>query len=57
MNNPDKTAKVDDLTGLLHDIARLTEIIEIVLHDAVLSCTRARRQMAYALPVTKPVFH
>jgi len=55
--NPNKMKGGEDVTGLLHDINRLTKITEHELHETVLSCARARRQMTHALPVTKPVFH
>jgi hypothetical protein len=47
----------EDVTELLANIHQLTKITEHELHEAVLSCVRARRQMSHALPVTKPIFH
>jgi hypothetical protein len=35
----------------------LTRIMEIEIHEAVLSCTRARRQMLEVLPSRKPTLH
>lgn len=46
-----------DVSGLITNIARITKIAELELHETVVSCVRARRQMSHALPVTKPVFH
>jgi hypothetical protein len=34
-----------------------TRVAEHEMHEAVLSCTRARRQMMKALPRTRPVLH
>jgi hypothetical protein len=35
----------------------LTKITEHEMHELVLSCTRARRQMLRALPAARPVLH
>ena len=35
----------------------LTRIAEHEIHEAVLSCTRARRQMLASLPARKPILH
>jgi len=35
----------------------LTRIMETEIHEAVLSCTRARRQMLETIPTTKPTMH
>jgi hypothetical protein len=56
-SDPSKMSAEDDVSGLLHNISKLTKITEHEIHEAVLSCARARRQMSHALPVTKPVFH
>ena len=57
LNDPHEKAGGGDISELLQNIARLTDIIELEVHEAVLSCARGRKQMAYALPVIKPVFH
>ncbi len=56
-NSPDEATGGEDVTGLLANINELTKIVELELHEAVLACARARRQMSHAMPVTKPVFH
>ena len=54
---PEQKTGGDDAAGLIAGINKLTKIAEHELHEAVLSCVRARRQMSHALPVTKPTFH
>jgi hypothetical protein len=49
--------EVDDAGDLIEQIGRISMIAEHELHETVLSCVRARRQLSHALPVTKPVFH
>jgi hypothetical protein len=46
-----------DAAGLIEKVEQVGVIAEYELHQAVLSCVRARRQLSHALPVTKPVFH
>lgn len=38
-------------------VRELTRIMETEIHEAVLSCTRARRQMLEGLPTQKPTMH
>lgn len=52
-----KAVPVMDIKGTLRQIAELTKIAEHEIHEVVLSCTRARRQMLAALPVRKPALH
>ena len=47
----------DDVGDLIEKISRMIAIAEHELHQTVLACVRARRQLSHALPVTKPVFH
>jgi hypothetical protein len=54
---PEQGGGGGDVAGLIQNIKQLTKIAEHELHEAVLSCVRARRQMSHALPITKPVFH
>jgi hypothetical protein len=49
--------EMDDVGDLIEKIGRIGAIAEHELNQAVLACVRARRQLSYALPVTKPVFH
>lgn len=50
----------DDRTQLettLKHLRELTRIMETEIHEAVLSCTRARRQMLEGTPTAKPTIH
>ncbi len=49
--------EVEDAGDLIEKIERIGAIAEHELNQTVLACVRARRQLAHALPVTKPVFH
>jgi hypothetical protein len=55
--DPTKAAEPADVAVTLGHFRKLTRIAEHEIHEAVLSCTRARRQMMQALPTTKPVLH
>jgi len=57
LGTPAQDSGDDDATRLIGGIDKLTKIAEHELHETVLSCVRARRQMSHALPVTKPTFH
>jgi hypothetical protein len=46
-----------ELEATFRHVAELTRIMETEIHEAVLSCTRARRQMQEAFPVQRPTFH
>ena len=52
-----KPAAPADIAVTLGHFRELTRIAEHEMHEAVLSCTRARRQMMQALATTKPVLH
>jgi hypothetical protein len=52
-----KPAEPADITGAIGHFREMTRIAELEMHAAVLSCTRARRQMLRTLAVTRPVFH
>jgi hypothetical protein len=47
----------NDVGDLIDKIDRMSTIAEHEVHQTVLACVRARRQLSHALPVTKPVFH
>jgi hypothetical protein len=47
----------NDVGNLINDIQKISTIAEHELHQTVLACVRARKQLSHALPVTKPVFH
>ena len=52
-----KTTTEKDIEGTLRQIGELTKIAEHEIHEVVLSCTRARRQMLAAMPARKPTLH
>ncbi len=55
--DPTKPAASDDIVATIGHFRELTRIAEHEMHEAVLSCTRARRQMLAALPARRPVLH
>ena len=55
--DPTKPAAPGDIAVTLGHFRELTRIAEHEMHEAVLSCTRARRQMLAALPASRPVLH
>ena len=55
--NPTKPMTADDIVQTRRHVRELTKIGEREIHEAVLSCTRARRQLLNSLPTTKPTHH
>jgi hypothetical protein len=55
--DPAKAATTDELGTTVANIRELTRIAEHEVHEAVLSCTRARRQMLELMTVAKPTVH
>ena len=55
--DPSKPAAPDDIAVTIGHFRELTRIAEHGIHEAVLSCTRARRQMLASLPARRPVLH
>jgi hypothetical protein len=55
--DPSKPAEPDEIAVTLSHFRELTRIAEHEMHEAVLSCTRARRQMMQGLPTHRPVLH
>src|SRR6266487_5877789 len=55
----DKTKKGahSEITETIHNLRQLTKIAEHEMHEAVLSCKRARRQMLRQFSASKPVLH
>ena len=47
----------DDIAQIRHHIGELTKVGEREIHEIVLSCTRARRQLLNPVPTTKPTLH
>jgi hypothetical protein len=54
LNKPGTPADVADTFRHLREVTR---IVEHEMHELVLSCTRARRQMLRTMPAAKPVVH
>jgi hypothetical protein len=55
--DPTKPAAPDDIAVTIGHFRELTRIAEHEIHEAVLSCTRARRQMLGSFPTRRPVLH
>jgi len=55
--NPTKRMTADDIAQIRRNVRELTKIGEREIHEAVLSCTRARRQFLNAVPSKKPTLH
>jgi hypothetical protein len=55
--DPTKAVEPGDIAVSLGQFRELTRIAEHEMHEAVLSCTRARRQMVQALPASRPLLH
>jgi hypothetical protein len=56
-NDPTKPAEPGEIAGTLSQLRELTRIAEHEMHEAVLSCTRVRRQMMQGLPARRRVLH
>jgi hypothetical protein len=56
-SNPSKPATPADIAATLGHLREFTRIAEHEMHELVLCCARARRQMLQMMPVTKPVLH
>jgi len=52
-----KPAELADIAGTLGHFREITRIAELEIHAAVLSCTRARRQLLRTMTAARPVFH
>jgi hypothetical protein len=57
VSNPSKPATPTDIAVTLGHLREFTRIAEHEMHELVLSCTRARRQILRMMPATKPVLH
>ena len=55
--NPAKELSPEGSADLLRQFRELTKVAEHEIHEAMLSCTRARRDMMRGRPATGPVFH
>ena len=47
----------NDIKGTLRQMRELTRIAEHEMHEVILSCKRARRDMLVSQPVRKPSLH
>ena len=56
-SDPTKPATFDDIAQALANVRELTRISEREIHEAVLFCTRARRQTLRSMPTVKPTLH
>jgi hypothetical protein len=56
-SNPTKPVTPDDVAQTRRNVRELTKVGEREIHEAVLSCTRARRQLLNSTPITKPTRH
>src|SRR6202022_2345452 len=52
-----KAASVGDIKGTLRQMREMTRIAEHEMHEVILSCKRARRDMLVSLPARKPTLH
>ena len=52
-----KPAEPGEIAVTIHQFRELTRIAEHEMHEVVLSCTRARRQMMPTLPARRPTVH
>jgi hypothetical protein len=55
--DPTKSVAPADVTVTIRQFRECTRIAEHEIHEAVLSCTRARRQMLANLPTRRPLVH
>jgi hypothetical protein len=55
--NPAKPVTADDIAQTRRNIRELTKVGEREIHEVVLSCTRARRQLLNSVPTPKPTRH
>jgi hypothetical protein len=49
-SNPTKPVTADDIAQTRRNIGELTRVAEREIHEVVLSCTRARRQLLNSVP-------
>jgi hypothetical protein len=55
--NPAKPVTADDIAQIRRHIGELTKVGEPEIHEVVLRCTRARRQVLRSMPAAKPTLH
>jgi hypothetical protein len=57
MEDKTKTGAHSEITETIHNLRELTKIAEHEMHEAVLSCKHARRQLLRQFSASKPVLH
>ena len=57
MEDKTKTGAHSEIPETIHNLRELTKIAEHEMHEAVLSCKRARRQILRQFSASKPVLH
>jgi hypothetical protein len=55
--NPTKSVTADDIVQIRRHVRELTKVGEREIHETVLCCTRARRQLLNSVPTTKRTRH
>ena len=55
--DPTKPVSAEDIVQTRHHIRELTEVCEREIHEAVLSCVRARRRESNSVPNTNQTLH
>jgi hypothetical protein len=55
--NPTKPVTADDVVQTRRNFRELTKVGEREIHEVILSCTRARRQLLNSVPTAKPTLH
>lgn len=53
----EKDLSIEDCAGLIQQFRQVTKVAEHEIHEAVLACTRARRNLMQGMPPGRPVFH
>ena len=56
-DDPTKAVTADEMTKTLANVRKLSRVVEHEIHETILSCTRARRQMLEMMSVAKPTVH
>jgi len=56
-SNPTKPVSAKDIAEIRRKVRELTKVGEREIHEAVLSCTRARRQFLESTRTSKPTLH
>jgi len=57
MEDKTKTRAHSEITETIHNVREFSKIAEHEMHEAVLSCKRARRQMLRQFSASKPMLH